>query len=57
MVNQVIAKIREELPNLEASEETEQISNHFNNTISRLRSRMQSPEGDGLCYKELILGN
>lgn len=55
MLNQVIAKICEELPNLEASEETEQISNHFNNTISRLRSRMDSPEAEGLNYKELVL--
>ncbi|EEB19086.1 vacuolar protein sorting, putative [Pediculus humanus corporis] len=55
MLNQVIAKIQEELPNLEASEETEQISNHFNNTISRLKSRMDSPESEGLCYKELVI--
>lgn len=55
MLNQVIAKIQEELPNLEASEETEQISNHFNNTISRLKSRMDTPESEGLCYKELVI--
>lgn len=55
MLNQMIGKIREELPNLEASEETEQISQHFSNTLTRLRDRMESPESEGPSYEGLVL--
>ncbi|KAK9309666.1 hypothetical protein QLX08_000861 [Tetragonisca angustula] len=55
IVNQVIAKIKEELPNLEVSEETEQIQKHLANTLEHLRNRMESPEADGLSYQGLIL--
>ncbi|XP_050301165.1 vacuolar protein sorting-associated protein 35 isoform X3 [Anthonomus grandis grandis] len=50
ILNQVIKKIKEELPNLESSDETEQISKHFNNTLDHIRIRLESPE-DGLIYK------
>lgn len=53
ILNQVIAKIKEELPNLEVSEETEQINKHFTNTIEHQRSRMESPEADGVSYQGL----
>lgn len=50
----MIAKIREELPNLEVSEETEQIQKHLANTLEHLRNRMESPETDSL-YQGLVL--
>ena len=37
LVNQVIQKIKEELPNLEKSEESEQINKHFINTLNHVR--------------------
>ncbi|EGI61622.1 Vacuolar protein sorting-associated protein 35 [Acromyrmex echinatior] len=55
ILNQVIAKIREELPNLETSEETDQIQKHLANTLEHLRNRMESPDSDGLSYQGLVL--
>lgn len=55
ILNQVIGKIREELPKLEVSEETEQIQKHLANTLEHLRNRMESSESDGLSYQGLIL--
>ena len=46
VLNQVIAKIREDLPNLEANEETEQINKHFQNTLEHLRT--SKSESDSL---------
>lgn len=54
-MNQVISKIREELPNLEVSEETEQIQKHLANTLEHLRNRIESPESEGLTYEGLVL--
>ncbi|KAG5678377.1 Vacuolar protein sorting-associated protein 35 [Polypedilum vanderplanki] len=42
MLNQLIGKINEELPNLEKSEETKQIERHFNNTLAHIKSRIES---------------
>lgn len=54
MVNQLIQKLKEELPSLERSEESEQISKHFQNTVDHLRMMMSAkPE----LYKELQLGS
>ena len=55
MLNQLISKIREDLPNLEATEETEQINKHFTNTLEHLRLRESSPEDDGRSYTGLEL--
>ncbi|KAG8237090.1 hypothetical protein J437_LFUL017368 [Ladona fulva] len=57
MLNQLIARIREQLPNLEAGDETEQINKHFSNTLDHLRSRMEYPEADeeGISYEGLVL--
>ncbi|XP_063226754.1 vacuolar protein sorting-associated protein 35 isoform X2 [Bacillus rossius redtenbacheri] len=55
MLNQLMAKIREELPNLEANEETEQINKHFTNTLDHLRGRVECPESEGLSYEGLVL--
>ena len=51
MLNALISKIRDELPNLEANQETEQINKHFQNTMDRLRARIdahQEPSYEGL---------
>lgn len=50
ILNQVIGKIKEELPNLESSDETEQITKHFQNTIDHIKSRKETPEADGISY-------
>uniref|UniRef100_A0A1B0GA98 Vacuolar protein sorting-associated protein 35 n=1 Tax=Glossina morsitans morsitans TaxID=37546 RepID=A0A1B0GA98_GLOMM len=42
MLNQLIGKISEELPNLEPSEETKQIELHYNNTLAHIKSRTES---------------
>uniref|UniRef100_A0A8C9S3C6 Vacuolar protein sorting-associated protein 35 n=1 Tax=Scleropages formosus TaxID=113540 RepID=A0A8C9S3C6_SCLFO len=55
VLNQLIQKIREDIPNLEASEETEQINKHFHNTLEHLRLRRESPEADGPIYEGLVL--
>lgn len=55
VLNQLIQKIREDLPSLEACEETEQINKHFHNTLEHLRLRKDSPESDGPVYEGLVL--
>lgn len=39
---QLFAKINEELPNLEKSEETNQIERHYKNTIAHIKNRMET---------------
>lgn len=46
MLNQLIAKINEELPNLEQCEETKQIEMHNNNTLAHIKLRMESVGSD-----------
>ncbi|XP_062482026.1 vacuolar protein sorting-associated protein 35 isoform X2 [Pezoporus occidentalis] len=55
VLNQLIQKIREDLPNLESTEETEQINKHFHNTLEHLRLRRESPESEGPIYEGLVL--
>lgn len=45
---QLIAKIDEELPNLEQCEESKQIEVHYQNTLAHIRSRMKSSDATGL---------
>lgn len=45
---QLIAKIDEELPNLEQCEESKQIEVHYQNTLAHIRSRMKSSDSTGL---------
>ncbi|XP_014246771.1 vacuolar protein sorting-associated protein 35 isoform X2 [Cimex lectularius] len=52
ILNQLIGKIREELPNLGSNDETEQISKHLNNTLQHIKDRAASGEVD---YKGLAL--
>ncbi|XP_018569132.1 vacuolar protein sorting-associated protein 35 [Anoplophora glabripennis] len=55
ILNQLIKKIRDELTNLESSDEAEQITKHFNNTLTHLKLRMESPDGDRDVYKGIKL--
>jgi len=52
----VIAKIQADLPNLEeGAEEADQIKQHFNNTLNRLRDRLEITDTDGPNYQGLVL--
>uniref|UniRef100_A0A1L8DVU9 Vacuolar protein sorting-associated protein 35 n=1 Tax=Nyssomyia neivai TaxID=330878 RepID=A0A1L8DVU9_9DIPT len=44
ILNQLITKINEELPNLDASEETKQIEVHYQNTMAHIRNKLESSE-------------
>ncbi|XP_074102802.1 vacuolar protein sorting-associated protein 35-like isoform X1 [Cotesia typhae] len=57
ILNQVIAKIKEELPNLGVSEETEQIQKHLANTLEHLKNRLKLSESETLiqAYNDLVL--
>ena len=55
VLNQLIQKIREDLPGLETSEETEQINKHFHNTLEHLRLQKESPQSEGPAYEGLVL--
>ena len=55
ILNQLIGKIREDLPNLESNEETEQINKHFSNTIEHLRLQLESGDKEGPSYEGLEL--
>ncbi|BES91758.1 vacuolar protein sorting [Nesidiocoris tenuis] len=46
MLNHLLGKIREELPNLDSNEETEQISKHLTNTLAHIRERMAAGGAD-----------
>ncbi|CAC5406079.1 VPS35 [Mytilus coruscus] len=53
VLNQLITKIKETLPSLEANEETEQINKHFQNTLDHLRLKKDNPESEGVSYESL----
>lgn len=53
ILNQLISQIKKEITNLSPNEETEQISKHFENTISYLHSRIESSDNDDSTYKAL----
>ncbi|KAG7267128.1 hypothetical protein CRUP_021778 [Coryphaenoides rupestris] len=55
VLNQLIQKIREDMPSLETSEETEQINKHFHNTLEHLRLQKESPQSEGPSYEGLVL--
>jgi len=60
ILNQMIAKIREELPGLEANEDTDQINKHFNNTLQHITTYRQlhasgSGGGGGQVYDGIEL--
>lgn len=47
ILNQMIAKIREELPSLDANEDTDQINKHFSNTVQHVTTYRQLHSGLG----------
>ncbi|XP_023014073.1 vacuolar protein sorting 35 [Leptinotarsa decemlineata] len=55
VLNQLIKKIKIELANLECSDEADQITKHFSNTLGHLQMRMESPDGDRDSYKGIVL--
>ena len=55
VLNQLISKIREDLPNLESNEETEQIRKHFENTVDHIRVRVDGNDSEGVSYKGLMV--
>jgi vacuolar protein sorting-associated protein 35 len=55
ILNQLVSKVKEELPNLEANEETEQINKHFTNTLGHLRMKMATPDVDGINFEGLVI--
>ncbi|XP_022125856.2 vacuolar protein sorting-associated protein 35 [Pieris rapae] len=55
LIQAIIQKIREELANLDQSEEVEQVTKHFHNTLQHLQSRMECPDPDSLGYEGLQL--
>jgi len=52
MMNELIAKIKEDLPGLEAGEEADQIGQHFANTLVHLKMKQEAEEDK---YKDLKL--
>ena len=54
VLNQLITKIKDLVPSLEANEETEQINKHFQNTLDHLQLRKNSPESEGVSYEALV---
>lgn len=54
MLNQLISKVKEDLANLETTEETDQISRHLTNTMTHLQLRLQEPSSDGPSYEGLL---
>ncbi|XP_030831126.1 vacuolar protein sorting-associated protein 35 [Strongylocentrotus purpuratus] len=54
VLNQLLDKIREDMPNLEDNDETEQITKHYNNTIDHLRNKQESAE-EGPSFEGLAL--
>ncbi|XP_028037637.1 vacuolar protein sorting-associated protein 35 isoform X1 [Bombyx mandarina] len=55
LIDAIIQKIREELANLDQSEEVEQITKHFHNTLQHLKNRIESPDPESLGYEGLTL--
>ena len=53
MVNQLLEKIREDLPGLEGTDETELIRKHFGNTISHVQLKKESPDEGSPSYVEI----
>ncbi|PFX32322.1 vacuolar protein sorting-associated protein 35-like [Stylophora pistillata] len=53
VVNQLLEKIREVLPGLEGTDETELIRKHFENTVAHLLIKKESPDEDSPSYEEI----
>lgn len=55
LLAQLIAKIKEELPNLDSTEETEQIGKHFTNTVDYLKMLVEARTIADLNLKALTI--
>lgn len=55
ILNQLMDKIREDLPGLEGSEETEQIRKHFENTINHIDLKRQTPDEGSPSYEGISI--
>ena len=55
MINQLIEKIGEEVPNLDGGPDSEHINKHYTNTLEYLRNRMEGPVEGRPNYEGLIL--
>ncbi|KAL4719897.1 hypothetical protein ACJJTC_005059 [Scirpophaga incertulas] len=55
LIEAIIQKIREELANLDQSEEVEQITKHFHNTLQHIKNRIECPDPEALGYEGLVL--
>ncbi|KAK3085900.1 hypothetical protein FSP39_010235 [Pinctada imbricata] len=55
VLNQLITKIKDTLPSLEANEETEQINKHFQNTLEHLQVQRDSTDREGPSYDGLTI--
>ena len=55
MIQELIDRIKEDSPNLEANDEGEQIGIHFANTVAHIKTRMAEEDGGGPSYKDLKL--
>lgn len=51
LVNELVKKIQDELPNLENNEESHQINKHFNNTVEHVKT----VSGVEDCYKDIVV--
>jgi len=55
MINQLIEKISEEIPNLDGGPDSEHINKHFTNTIEYLRNRSEAADEGRPNYEGLVL--
>lgn len=53
MINQLLEKIREDLPGVEGTDETELIRKHFESTIGHVQLKKESPDEDSPSYEEI----
>lgn len=53
VINQLLEKIREDLPGLEGTDETELIRKHFESTVGHVQLKKESPDEDSPSYEEI----
>jgi len=53
VINQLLEKIREDLPGLEGTDETALIGKHFESTIGHVQLKKESPDEDSPSYEEI----
>ena len=55
MIQELLNRVKEDCPNLEANDEGEQIGSHFANTVAHIKTRMAEDAEGGPSYKDLQL--